>query len=62
LFATSRPPVDRVAHPDAHGEVERSELTETERRLLGDLFAIVEEHAHESAAAIDRGRVEEAFV
>ncbi len=62
LFAASRPPVDRVAHPEAHATVERVELTAAERRLLGDLFAIVEEHAHESAAPIDRDRVEEAFV
>jgi len=61
LFA-SRPPVDRVEHPEAHGQVEHSELTAAERRLLSDLFAIVEEHAHESASPIDRGRVEEAFV
>jgi GTP diphosphokinase / guanosine-3',5'-bis(diphosphate) 3'-diphosphatase len=30
--------------------------------LLGDLFAIIEEHADQSAVAIDRDRVEEAFV
>jgi GTP pyrophosphokinase len=58
----SRPPVDRLVHPELHAEVESSELTATERRLLSDLFAIVEEHAHESAASIDRDRVEEAFV
>ncbi|HEY7960431.1 MAG TPA: bifunctional (p)ppGpp synthetase/guanosine-3',5'-bis(diphosphate) 3'-pyrophosphohydrolase [Solirubrobacteraceae bacterium] len=40
----------------------RSELNEFERRLLGDLFAIVSEHAADSAVEIDRGRVEEAFV
>ncbi|HUA69849.1 MAG TPA: HD domain-containing protein, partial [Solirubrobacteraceae bacterium] len=52
-----------MAHPDGDGEVvERAELTPAERRLLGDLFAIVEEHAHEAAAVIDRDRVEEAFV
>jgi len=63
LFPGSRPPIDRVAHPDGDGEVvERAELTPAERRLLGDLFAIVEEHAHEAAAVIDRDRVEEAFV
>ncbi|MGZ4307497.1 MAG: RelA/SpoT family protein, partial [Solirubrobacteraceae bacterium] len=33
-----------------------------ERRLLADLFAIVEEHAHEAAVVVDRDRVEEAFV
>jgi guanosine-3',5'-bis(diphosphate) 3'-pyrophosphohydrolase len=42
--------------------VERVELTPTERRLLGDLFAIVEEHADQSAVSVDRNRVEEAFV
>jgi GTP diphosphokinase / guanosine-3',5'-bis(diphosphate) 3'-diphosphatase len=40
----------------------RAELNEFERRLLGDLFAIVSEHAADSAVEIDRGRVEEAFV
>jgi GTP diphosphokinase / guanosine-3',5'-bis(diphosphate) 3'-diphosphatase len=40
----------------------RSELNEFERRLLGDLFAIVSEHAADSAVEIDRERVEEAFV
>ena len=51
-----------MEHPEAHGQIDRSELTAAERRLLSDLFAIVEEHAHESAASIDRGRVAEAFV
>ncbi len=41
---------------------ERVELTLAERRLLGDLFAIVEEHAAHSAVTIDRERVEAAFV
>src|SRR5438067_7371897 len=58
----TRPPVDQVEHPEAHTMIERAELTPVERRLLSDLFAIVEEHAHEAAAAIDRGRVEESFV
>ncbi|HUB03643.1 MAG TPA: hypothetical protein VMA76_01180, partial [Solirubrobacteraceae bacterium] len=62
VFSGSRPPVDRVVSPDAHGAIERSELTSAERRLLGDVFAIVEEHANEAAVAIDRDRVEEAFV
>ena len=61
LFA-ARPPVDRVAGSDGQANVARIELTDAERRLLGDLFAIVEEHAHESALPIDRDRVEEAFV
>jgi GTP diphosphokinase / guanosine-3',5'-bis(diphosphate) 3'-diphosphatase len=63
LFPGSRSPIDRLARPEAHEElVEPSELTPSERRLLSDLFAIVEEHAHEAASVIDRDRVEEAFV
>ncbi|HVR04781.1 MAG TPA: bifunctional (p)ppGpp synthetase/guanosine-3',5'-bis(diphosphate) 3'-pyrophosphohydrolase [Solirubrobacteraceae bacterium] len=38
------------------------QLSELERRLLGDLFAIVSEHASDSAVDIDRARVREAFV
>ncbi|MGH2852963.1 MAG: RelA/SpoT family protein [Solirubrobacteraceae bacterium] len=38
------------------------QLSELERRLLGDLFAIVSEHAEDSAVRVDRARVEEAFV
>jgi GTP pyrophosphokinase len=37
-------------------------LNDAERRLLSDLFAIVSEHAADSAVEIDRGRVEDAFV
>ena len=37
-------------------------LSEAQRRLLGDLFAIVEEHADHAAAAIDREKVRDAFV
>jgi GTP pyrophosphokinase len=51
-----------VLHPSDHAPVQRAELTAAERRLLGDLFAIVEEHADTAAIAIDRDRVEEAFV
>jgi GTP pyrophosphokinase len=43
-------------------DVERVELTAEERLLLGDLFAIVEEHAEQAAVAIDQEKVEEAFV
>src|SRR3989475_6117616 len=39
----------------------RLDLSEPERRLLGDLFAIVSEHASDAAVEIDRGRVQEAF-
>ena len=37
-------------------------LTEPQQRLLGNLFAIVEEHADHAAALIDREAVQEAFV
>jgi GTP diphosphokinase / guanosine-3',5'-bis(diphosphate) 3'-diphosphatase len=56
-----RPPVDRVEHPEAAPPAGRSDLTPAERRLLGDLFAIVEEHAEDAAVEIDRARVEDAF-
>jgi GTP pyrophosphokinase len=39
-----------------------AELSEPERRLLGDLFAIVAEHAADAEVQIDRERVQEAFV
>jgi GTP diphosphokinase / guanosine-3',5'-bis(diphosphate) 3'-diphosphatase len=57
-----RVPVDLVAHPEQHNAVDRADLNDAERRLLSDLFAIVEEHADEAALPIDRTRVEEAFV
>src|SRR2546421_3173134 len=37
-------------------------LSEPERRLLGDLFAIVAEHAADATVPIDRARVQDAFV
>ncbi len=57
-----REPIDRVAHPDEHTVCTRPELNASERELLGDLFAIVEEHAADSVVQIDRSRVEDAFV
>jgi guanosine-3',5'-bis(diphosphate) 3'-pyrophosphohydrolase len=57
-----RIPVDLVEHPEKHSVVDRADLNDSERRLLSDLFAIVEEHADEAALPIDRTRVEEAFV
>src|ERR671936_1873407 len=59
---SERLPVDRVTHPDQHAPIVRADLTDTERRLLGDLFAIVEEHSEDSAVAIERPRVEDAFL
>jgi GTP diphosphokinase / guanosine-3',5'-bis(diphosphate) 3'-diphosphatase len=60
-----RAPVDVTAQPPVAGASAlpaAAELTEAHRRLLGDLFAIVEEHADQTAAPIDRDRVQEAFV
>ena len=62
MIPRSRPAVGKVEDPRAPAAVERAELTPSERRLLGDLFAIVEEHADQAAIPIDRDRVEEAFV
>jgi GTP pyrophosphokinase len=61
-MATTRPPVDLVEHPESHEPITRAELTAIERRLLGDLFAIVEEHADQATESVDRDRVAEAFV
>jgi GTP pyrophosphokinase len=53
-------PIDRAVAPEPAGPADR--LTADERVLLGDLFAVVEEHAQEAAEAIDRAKVEAAFV
>jgi GTP pyrophosphokinase len=44
------------------GTVSPAELTPFERKLLGDLFAVVSEHADEAMVDIDRDRVTDAFV
>jgi GTP pyrophosphokinase len=54
--------VGRVADAAAAVRVERADLLPLERRLLGDLFAIVGEHAADAAVEVDRQRVEDAFV
>src|ERR1044072_9078109 len=56
-----RAPLDELS-ADRHPLVDLADLTPLERSLLSDVFAIVEEHADASAVAIDRKRVEEAFV
>jgi GTP pyrophosphokinase len=53
--------VHAVPAADAARRVPRSELSEPERRLLDDLFAIVSEHAADAVVEIDRDRVEDAF-
>jgi GTP pyrophosphokinase len=54
--------VDGIDHPVTPTPIQRADLSATERELLGDLFAIVEEHAAESSVQIDRVAVEQAFV
>jgi guanosine-3',5'-bis(diphosphate) 3'-pyrophosphohydrolase len=59
----SRPSsVDTVPVANASRRGRRTELSELERRLLDDLFAIVSEHAADAVVEIDRERVEDAFV
>jgi GTP diphosphokinase / guanosine-3',5'-bis(diphosphate) 3'-diphosphatase len=53
-------PVDRAPDPAPAGPADR--LVADERVLLGDLFAVVEEHADAAAEPVDRAKVEEAFV
>ena len=61
--APSAPEQARRAHRRAEPRAPaRLDLSEPERRLLSDLFAIVSEHAADSAVEIDRARVQDAFV
>jgi guanosine-3',5'-bis(diphosphate) 3'-pyrophosphohydrolase len=67
--ASTSPPVasldERPRAPERAGGPggdQRLDLNEFEQRLLGDLFAIVSEHAEDSAVEIDRDRVHDAFV
>ncbi len=57
-----REPVDLVPGGSGPAAVQHADLTELEQRLLGDLFAVVEEHAGEGTVAIERAAVERAFV
>jgi GTP pyrophosphokinase len=52
--APGKPPSAEIPQPAG--------LSASERRLLSDLFAIVSEHAADSAVEIDRARVQDAFV
>jgi guanosine-3',5'-bis(diphosphate) 3'-pyrophosphohydrolase len=54
--------VEEPVEPKAETPAARLDLNDLERRLLGDLFAIVSEHAADSAVEIDRERVQDAFV
>src|ERR1035437_10197036 len=60
--APQAPAAVTVEEPKAETAAPRLDLNELERRLLGDLFAIVSEHAADSAVEIDRERVQDAFV
>src|SRR5271170_2057806 len=51
-----------VAAPQDESAAAALALSPPERRLLGDLFAIVSEHAADSSVEIDRARVQDAFV
>jgi GTP diphosphokinase / guanosine-3',5'-bis(diphosphate) 3'-diphosphatase len=52
----------QVGEPGAGAATAHLDLNDLERRLLGDLFAIISEHAADSAVEIDRARVRDAFV
>ena len=54
--------MDRSTATGARALIDRAELTAEQREMLADLFAIVEEHAEQTAVPIDRDRVEDAFV
>jgi GTP pyrophosphokinase len=54
--------IDAAPRPGGRPRGRRPELSELERRLLDDLFAIVSEHAADAVVEIDHERVEDAFV
>jgi guanosine-3',5'-bis(diphosphate) 3'-pyrophosphohydrolase len=62
MAETKRTQVDAPPISVSAPRARRAELSELERRLLDDLFAIVSEHAADVAVEIDRKRVEDAFV
>src|SRR5829696_3552783 len=55
-------PVDRRDHKHESPPEAPADLTDVERELLADLFAIVEEHADEVARPVDRRRLVDAFM
>jgi len=62
---TARTPVGTVeTRPGGPARRRRrhADLTDSESRLLDDLFAVVEEHVSDSAVTVDRELVEHAFV
>ncbi|HEU0251320.1 MAG TPA: bifunctional (p)ppGpp synthetase/guanosine-3',5'-bis(diphosphate) 3'-pyrophosphohydrolase, partial [Solirubrobacteraceae bacterium] len=62
-MAETRPsPVRAIPAAATPRRIRRADLSDTEQRLLDDLFAIVSEHAADAIVEIDRDRVEDAFV
>jgi GTP diphosphokinase / guanosine-3',5'-bis(diphosphate) 3'-diphosphatase len=59
---TSRQAPPALASGASRRSAQLAALSELQRRLLEDLFAIVSEHAADAAVQIDRERVQEAFV
>src|SRR5215204_1988050 len=62
VAVSAHQPIDRKDHQHTAPAEAPADLTDTERELLADLFAIVEEHAEEVARQVDRRRVIAAFV
>ena len=62
VSVASHRPVDRAESANGTALQTPADLTPLERELLGDLFAIVEEHASEVAQKVDRDAVVRAFV
>jgi GTP diphosphokinase / guanosine-3',5'-bis(diphosphate) 3'-diphosphatase len=62
LIPASRATVDQVGRAGPRVVTANTDLTAAEQRLLGDLFAIVEEHADQTAIPVDRDRLEQAFI
>jgi GTP pyrophosphokinase len=57
-----RTPVGLVTDSHRAAPPKLARLSESEARLLGDLFAIIEEHAPDAAEVVDRDQVAAAFV
>jgi GTP pyrophosphokinase len=62
MAETQPSPVHAVPAAGTGRRVRRADLSDTEQRLLDDLFAIVSEHAADAVVEIDRDRVEDAFI
>src|SRR4051794_20330337 len=56
----ARPKVDEAPARGPAGS--NAELADDQRVLLGDLFAVIEEHAEDAVEQVDRDKVQDAFV